>query len=109
MKRAGWALLSVFLLSRCTMLQPETERAEVLFNPVITANQLEVSVMTFGCTQPGDFYLTVTDDRRIELRRTRLDDCNGTPELMRLSFDYPFGQQVFRFRNAVRFNNRVQP
>lgn len=109
MKRAGALLGAAFWLCGCAVLQPETERANVLFNPVITANQLDVSVMTHGCTEPGDFYLSVSDDRKIELRRTRVDACKGAPELMRLSFDYPFQQQVYRFRNEVRFSNRVQP
>lgn len=109
MKAPGVVLASVCLLSSCALFQPDTQRAEVLFNPVVTAGQLEVSVMTSGCTQPEDFYLSVTGEHRIELRRTRIEACRGPREFMRLSFEYPFGQQVYQFRNEVRFSNRFQP
>lgn len=97
--------LACFLFG-CAHFSKETQSASVLFNPQVGSKALEVSVMSNGCTQASDFYLRVQDDV-IELRRTKDDLCRKAPELIRLSFSYDFGKNVYRFKNKVRFSDRV--
>lgn len=99
------SIFGAFLITGCAHFSQETEAASVLFNPVVNANALEVSVMSNGCTQATDFYLRVQDDF-IELRRTKTDLCRKAPELIRLSFRYDFGKSTYRFKNEVRFADR---
>ncbi|MFT7290191.1 MAG: hypothetical protein ACI9D8_000641, partial [Reinekea sp.] len=63
---AGLAMLS--LLS-CSTLMTQAKSETLLFNPVVTAQRLEVSVLSNGCTEAAQFYLKFDQDV-IELRRT---------------------------------------
>ena len=106
MKTTTLLLAALFLVTACSTT-PEKEGSEtLLFNPVITTNALEVSVMSHGCTKAEHFYLRV-DEQTIELRRTEADLCRRAPMLVRLNFDYPFAQDVYHFKNQVRFSNRI--
>lgn len=100
-------LFSAIALAGCAQFSTQGERETVLFNPVISAQTLEVSVMSNGCTEAKHFYLKVVE-QDIELRRTQPDVCRAAPHLIRLAFDYPFSGEVFQFRNTVRFSNRVE-
>jgi hypothetical protein len=99
--------MTVAFLSGCALWPLSDSKQEtVLFNPVIENQALTVSVMSYGCTKAEDFYLRVNGDR-VELRRTSQDTCRKAPELMRLSFSYPFEARAYRFENDVRFSDRV--
>jgi hypothetical protein len=100
-------LLGVFSLMACSVNQAKSDSEAVLFNPIITADALEVSVMSNGCTTAEDFYLKVSEDV-IELRRLKYDNCRATPRWIRLSFEYPFGDRAYRIKNKVRLTNRVR-
>lgn len=99
-------LLTALLLVSCATFARDGSREAVLFNPVVSAHSLAVSVMSNGCTQTGHFYLVVTGDV-IELRRTEPDLCRAAPQLVRLEFDHDFGGEAYKFKNKVRFSNRV--
>ncbi|WP_320824822.1 hypothetical protein [Reinekea sp.] len=105
MKRfiAGLALLP--LLS-CSSLGAKAGSEILLFNPVVTSQGLEVSVLSNGCTQAEQFYLKLRQDQ-IELRRTEPDLCRAAPHLVRLEFSYSFAPGVYRFKNDTRFSDRV--
>jgi len=105
MKRLIVALMLLPLLS-CSSLGSKAGSETLLFNPVITAQGLEVSVLSNGCTQADQFYLKLKQDR-IELRRTEPDLCRSTPHLVRLAFGYSFAPGVYRFKNDTRFSDRV--
>jgi hypothetical protein len=100
---AGLALLP--LLS-CSTLVTRANSETLLFNPVVTAQRLEVSVLSNGCTEADQFYLKFDQDV-IELRRTEPDLCRGAARLVRLAFSYDFGPGVYRFKNKTRFSDRV--
>lgn len=99
-------LALALILSGCAMLTPSTQRSALLFNPVISANSLDVSVMSDGCTDAQSYYLKVSDTV-IEVRHARNEQCSATGEMIRLSFDYPFQNRVYEFLNEVRYSNRV--
>jgi hypothetical protein len=94
-------------LSSCATTPEKEGKETLLFNPIITANAFEVSVMSNGCTSAEDFYLIVDDDS-ILLRRTKPDLCRAASRLVRLSFDYSFNGAVFRIKNETRYSNRVE-
>jgi len=98
-----------FLLTACALHStPESSGKEtLLFNPVISTTSLNVSVMSNGCTKPAHFYLLV-EGQNVELRRTEADLCRAAPHLVRLAFDYPFGQSVYKLKNNIRFHNRIK-
>lgn len=107
MKTKFISLFVVLSLAGCANLSfDKTKRETLLFNPVIESQSLEVSVMTYGCTKAEDFYLKVKGEL-VELRRINEDNCRKAPALMRLSFEYPFGSEAYRFKNDVRFSNRI--
>ena len=99
------ALLSIVLVG-CAQMPATAGRESPLFNPQLSAHSLQVSVLSHGCTTADQFYLIVDQDV-IELRRTQDDLCRAAPQLVRLEFAYDFGQDVFRFKNRVRYSNRV--
>lgn len=99
-------LLAVVGAGCATMTDEQTGEEPVLFNPVISANALEVSVVSHGCTKAEHFYLIVRGDE-IELRRTEPDFCRAAPKLVRFAFEYDFGNAAYEFKNDVRYANRV--
>ena len=100
-------LLILIGLGACAANQAKDGREAVLFNPVITSDALEVSVLSNGCTKAEDFYLRVSGDL-IELRRVQEDACRAAPRWLRLSFDYHFGDRPYRIKNKVRLTNRLR-
>ena len=106
MKKVFTYLLALIGVCSCAANQPKSGQEAVLFNPVITADALEVSVLSNGCTTANDFYLRVSEDNIIELRRTRIDSCRAMPSWLRLSFEYPFGDKAYQIKNKVRLTNR---
>ncbi len=100
-------LIAVTALTGCANLNSKSGRENVLFNPVIQGQQLDVSVMSNGCTEPEHFYLKVSGDV-VELRRTQPDLCRAAPHLVRLSFTYPFEQGVYQIKNDIRYSSRVE-
>lgn len=98
-------LLSIILLG-CSGNAKKEGAESVLFNPVINADSLDVSVRSTGCTKADDFYLVVSGEL-IEIRRINPDLCRATPQLVRLSFSYLFNQGVYQFKNETRFVNRT--
>jgi hypothetical protein len=99
-------LLSAISVCACATQQPKATSEAVLFNPVINASSMELSVLSNGCTSANDFYLKVSGDE-VELRRIKEDICRAAPGWLRLSFEYPFGDKPYRIKNRVRFNNRI--
>ena len=106
MKVLGLIVL-IAVVSGCANQQAKSGREDLLFNPVIAGQTLEVSVFSNGCTAPEHFYLTVSESV-VELRRTQVDLCRAAPQLVRLSFSYPFDNRVYRFKNNIRFSNRTE-
>lgn len=96
---------SCLLFVGCASLIDRNSQELVLFNPVLDAATLEVSVVATGCTEAADFYLRVVDDA-IELRRIRRDSCAQPASLLRLAFSYDFSGDVYYFSNPVRFLDR---
>ncbi|WP_320821751.1 hypothetical protein [Reinekea sp.] len=100
------AVLAFLPLLSCSSVGTKAGLETLLFNPVVTAQGLEVSVLSNGCTQPEQFYLKLKQDL-IELRRTEPDLCRAAPHLVRLAFNYSFAPGVYRFKNDTRFSDRV--
>ena len=105
MKRTMVALALLPLLS-CSTLGTKAGSEILLFNPVVTAQGLEVSVLSNGCTEAEQFYLKLKQDL-IDLRRIEPDLCRAAPHLVRLAFSYSFAPGVYRFKNKTRFSDRV--
>ncbi|TCS41659.1 hypothetical protein [Reinekea marinisedimentorum] len=99
-------LLALVNAGCATMTDDQAGEEPVLFNPVINAGALEVSVVSHGCTKAEHFYLIVRGDE-IELRRTEPDFCRAAPKLVRFAFEYEFGDAAYEFKNEVRYANRV--
>jgi hypothetical protein len=104
MKFGAFAI--TLLLVGCASIN-HSESKPLLFNPEVYSNHLDVSVMSNGCTSIDYFYLIVTDDE-VTVRQTKPDLCRTAPSIIRLSFDYNFDGKVYRFKNKVRYMNRVQ-
>jgi len=99
--------LLVMVNAGCATMSDEQAGEEaVLFNPVVNADALEVSVVSHGCTKAEHFYLIVSGNE-IELRRTEPDFCRAAPRLVRFEFNYDFGDSAYQFKNEVRYANRV--
>jgi hypothetical protein len=102
------ALAGFFLfLVGCATTPEKPGEESLLFNPVISGNSFEVSVLSNGCTSAEDFYLIV-DEQSILLRRTKPDLCRAATRLVRLSFEYSFENKVFQIENDARYSNRVR-
>lgn len=99
--------LTLLFLTGCSVLPGRDYSVPLLFNPTVFNNRLEASVMSNGCTSTGDFYLIVNEGD-VTLRQINPDVCRAAPSLIRLSFHYDFNEKVYKFKNKVRYMNRVQ-
>ncbi len=100
------AAIASLLMAGCASMAKNEGSEAILFNPSVTSQALEVSVISNGCTKAEHFYLKVHDDQ-VELRRTQADKCRAAPSLVRLSFEYSFSDGVYQFKNEVRYSNRI--
>jgi len=106
MKVIALSLAVLVGYSSCASMSKKSGQEALLFNPAVSGQSLEVSVMSNGCTKAEHFYLKVKEEL-IELRRTEPDLCRAAPTLVRLAFEYPFEAGVYRFKNKTRFSNRT--
>lgn len=106
MKHVMMAVL-VMLVVGCSTLPGRDYSVPLLLNPVVFSDRVEVSVMSHGCTAEENFYLMVKGDE-VTLRQIKPDLCRAAPSLIRLSFNYRFGDELITFKNDVRYMNRVQ-
>lgn len=99
-------LLSTLGLVACSSNPFASEPPEVVFNPAITAEGLEFSVMSNGCTQENHLLLRVKGDD-VEVVRTQPDMCRAAPQLKRFVMPLPEQESVWQLENPVRYSNRV--
>ncbi len=99
-------LLSTLGLAACSSNPFASEPPEVVFNPAITEEGLEFSVMSNGCTQENHLLLRVKGDE-VEVVRTQPDMCRATPQLKRFVMPLPEQESVWQLENPVRYSNRV--
>lgn len=99
-------LLSTLGLAACSSNPFASEPPEVVFNPAITAEGLEFSVMSNGCTQENHMLLRVKGDD-VEVVRTQPDMCRAAPQLKRFVMPLPEQESVWQLENPVRYSNRV--
>ncbi|WP_108126223.1 S1 family peptidase [Saccharospirillum mangrovi] len=97
---------SAVALSACSSLPKGAGEPEVLFNPEITAEGLEFSVLSHGCTESDHLFLRVEGDS-LTLLRTQKDLCRTAPQLLRFAMPLPANHGVWEIENPVRFSNRV--
>lgn len=107
-RKGPWALvlLSTLGLAACSSNPFASEPPEVVFNPTITAEGLEFSVMSNGCTQENHLLLRVKGDD-VEVVRTQPDMCRAAPQLKRFVMPLPEQESVWELENPVRYSNRV--
>lgn len=99
-------LLSTLGLTACSSNPFASEPSEVVFNPTISEQGLEFSVMSNGCTQENHLLLRVKGDE-VEVVRTQPDMCRATPQLKRFVMPLPEQESVWQLENPVRYSNRV--
>lgn len=99
-------LLSTVGLTACSSNPFASEPPEVVFNPTISEQGLEFSVMSNGCTQENHLLLRVKGDE-VEVVRTQPDMCRATPQLKRFVMPLPEQESVWQLENPVRYSNRV--
>lgn len=99
-------LLSTLGLTACSSNPFASEPPEVVFNPTISEQGLEFSVMSNGCTQENHLLLRVKGDE-VEVVRTQPDMCRATPQLKRFVMPLPEQESVWQLENPVRYSNRV--
>lgn len=100
------ALLSTLGLTACSSNPFASEPPEVVFNPTISEQGLEFSVMSNGCTQENHLLLRVKGDE-VEVVRTQPDMCRAAPQLKRFVMPLPEQESVWQLENPVRYSNRV--
>ena len=99
-------LISTLGLTACSSNPFASEPPEVVFNPIISEQGLEFSVMSNGCTQENHLLLRVKGDE-VEVVRTQPDLCRAAPQLKRFVMPLPEQESVWHLENPVRFSNRV--
>jgi secreted trypsin-like serine protease len=99
-------LLSTLGLAACSSNPFASEPPEVVFNPAITDEGIEFSVMSNGCTVENHLLLRVNGDE-VEVVRTQPDMCRATPQLKRFVMPLPEQESVWQLVNPVRYSNRV--
>lgn len=105
-RRLGLIVLAVIGITGCSSNPFKNEPPEVLFNPVLSDEGLEFSVVSTGCTEEEHLYLRVKGDE-IEVRRTQPDMCRMAPHLVRFMMPLPEGESVWQIQNPVRYSNRT--
>lgn len=100
------AVTALVGLSACSSNPFKSDSPEVVFNPVISEEGLEFSVVSTGCTDESHLYLRVKGDL-IEVRRTQPDMCRAAPHLVRFAMPLPDSETVFQLKNPVRYSSRV--
>ncbi|GGX45510.1 hypothetical protein GCM10007392_10660 [Saccharospirillum salsuginis] len=100
------AILVAVGLTACSSNPFKPDAPEVVFNPSISEQGLEFSVVSTGCTEEDHVYLRVKGEE-IEVRRTQRDMCRMAPHLVRFMMPLPEGETVWRIQNPVRYSNRT--
>lgn len=100
------ALSAGVVLSACSSNPFASESPEVVFNPQVTEEGLEFSVVSYGCTEANHLLLSVEGDA-VEVRRTQPDRCRAAPQLERFVMPLPENESVWRVANPVRYSNRI--
>ncbi|WP_425413960.1 S1 family peptidase [Saccharospirillum impatiens] len=99
-------LMSTLGLAACSSNPFQSEPPEVVFNPTISDQGLEFSVISTGCTQENHLLLRVKGDE-VEVVRTEPDMCRAAPQLKRFVMPLPEQESVWHLANPVRYSNRV--
>lgn len=104
----SWASIALFatVLSACSSMSQGAGEPEVLFNPDITSEGLEFSVVSHGCTENDHLFLRV-EGSRLTLLRTQQDMCRTAPQLLRFVMPLPATENVWQIDNPVRYSNRL--
>ena len=101
-----WLSAMVFGLSACSSNPFKSGETEVLFNPVISTEGIEFSVLSTGCTKEEHLYLRAKGDT-LEVRRTQPDKCRMAAHLVRFMMPLPDSETVWKIKNPVRYSNRT--
>jgi hypothetical protein len=99
-------LLTTLGITACSSNPFQSDPPEVVFNPAITQQGLEFSVMSNGCTVENHLLLRVKGDE-VEVVRTQPDMCRAMPQLKRFVMPLPEQETVWQLVNPVRYSNRV--
>ena len=99
-------LLTTLGITACSSNPFQSDPPEVVFNPAITQQGLEFSVMSNGCTVENHLLLRVKGDE-VEVVRTQPDMCRAMPQLKRFVMPLPEQEMVWQLVNPVRYSNRV--
>ncbi|MFG1496798.1 serine protease [Saccharospirillum sp. HFRX-1] len=94
------------VLAGCSTMPQGAGEPEVLFNPEVTAEGFEFSVVSHGCTEDDHLFLRV-DGNRLTLLRTQKDLCRTAPQMLRFVMPLPISDNVWQIENPVRYSNRV--
>lgn len=105
-RRRLMLVVAVSLLAGCSSMPKGAGEPEVLFNPEVTAEGFEFSVVSHGCTEDDHLFLRV-EGSQLTLLRTQIDRCRTAPQLLRFVMPLPQTDNVWQIENPVRYSNRV--
>lgn len=106
LRSLGLTALAALSLSACSSMPKGAGDPEVLFNPDVTADGLEFSVVSHGCTEDDHLFLRV-EGSSLTLLRTQKDMCRTAPQLLRFVMPLPETNGVWQIENPVRYSNRI--